>query len=371
MTGRRARLTFVFAIAGCAPAPVEPTRPNAPVVVSERGCPARPPASKSDLQALETMAGKRISKTCLYGVAGDDPIRADATLRSRPGRRLSLADVREDVRTRMASDRFEDVEISATAKGDEALVFIQLRERPPIGEVAIEGAAILQKEGLKPKFAAAEGKPILISNVYEAATYMRDEYHRRGYRSVAIDVVADPPQPNRRMRVKIVVVEGKPFKFGQSRLNGAVKSWEAELKREIHLEPGTAFDDDKVLWAARRIEEFCIDHGYPTAGVIPSIGEAAADGTIPVSFDITKGDLARFGQVSIAGLESAKLKAPTVKLKSKQGDTFSRAVVDEDVRALAAAFAGRGEKVVVVPRRELDPKKRTVDVIFQVASAPP
>jgi outer membrane protein insertion porin family len=335
----------------------------------ERGCPAQPPNSKSDPQALETVSAKRVSKICIYGVGGDDPVRADGALRSRAGQPISLSQVHEDVRTLMASARFEDVEVSAIPRGDEAIVLFQLRERPSIAEVTFEGATMLQKEGLEPKIAPASGKPIAIANVYDAAMIIRDEYHRRGYRRAAINIVTEQLAPDR-VRMKIVVSEGRPFRFGPIRLNGVSKAREADLRKATQLEPGMAFDDDAVLSAVRSFEDFYIDHGFPTAQVAPTIGEPAPDGTTAVSFDIAEGELVRFGPVTIASIEGAKLKVPPVKLKSKHGETFSRTAIDDDVRAVVAAFAARGQKIVVVPRRELDPKKRTISVVFQVAPAP-
>jgi outer membrane protein assembly factor BamA len=364
MRATRALVPWAFAMASCGRASVEPTLPRATAVV-EQACPAPPPSAKADPQALEKLAAKRIAKTCIYGVGSDDRVRVDGAFRSRAGQPLDLSQLHEDVRTLMASGRFEDIEVSAIPRGDEALLLFQFRERPPIAEVTFEGAAMLQRAGLEPRIAAETDKPITIANVYDAVTIIRDEYHHRGYRRVAIDVVTDRSNPSG-MSLKIVVAEGPQFRFGWVNLNGASHAREADLRKATQLKQGTPFDDERVLNAVRSIEEYYLDHGFPNARVVPSIGESASDGTTPVGIHIIEGVLVRFGQVTIGSVEGTNLKAPAVKLSSKQGATYSRAAVDGDVQTLVAAFAGLGQKVVVVPRREFDPKKRTIDVVFQV-----
>lgn len=372
MTRAHVFVAVALAVVSCGqPPPDDPTHPKANDrrTLVDRGCPSSPPSSKSDAQALERLASKRITKSCLYGVGASDPVRAEGAIRSRPGQLLSPAQVHEDVRTLMALGRFEDIEVSAKQNGDELVVFFLFQEQPPIAEVTFEGAALLQKEGLEPKIVAEGNKPIVIANVYDALTLIRDEYHRRGYRNVAIDVVTDRSNSSR-TRLKIVITEGRPFKVGKIAVNGAGKTRKEDVRKAARLEPGTPLDEDQVLKAVRGIEEYYLDHGYPNARVAPSIGSSGADGSTPVGFDVIEGDLVHFGAVTTVSVEGASLKAPSVELRSSQGAAYSRSAVEDDVRALIAGFAARGQKVVVVPRRELDPKKHTIDVIFQMAPAP-
>ena len=56
-------------------------------------------------------------------------------------------------------------------------------------------------------------------------------------------------------------------------------------------------------------------------------------------------------------------------MKSKPKAVFNRSVLVDDVKTLTDTFAARGQKVDILPRTDVDAKKKTLDITLDVESA--
>jgi outer membrane protein assembly factor BamA len=361
-------LAFLAVTSGCS-APLGERTQSKPAQVLQSECPDTRPASAVDGKALQALSGKRIAMTCVYGIQGEDRARVEYALRPRIGEPFDSARTRDDVYALMNDGRFDDVDVAAVTRGEELALLYRVTMGVRIAQVAFRGATVLQNEGLE-TIRVRTDRFLSIGKVYEAATLVRNEYHRRGYRQVAVDVVKDDSIPSY-VRVTIFVKEGPQSKFGPIHVKGVSERRAAELRKAVQIEEGTPFVDEKVQQAVFHIQDANFELGFLNTRVEVSAGEAQSDGSLPVTFDVVEGDVFRFGSVKVGSPDGAPpTKMPPVKLRSKSGAIASRAAVHHDVEAITKAFAAEGRKVAVVPRRELNAKKRTLDVVFEVAPAP-
>ena len=151
---------------------------------------------------------------------------------------------------------------------------------------------------------------------------------------------------------------------------GAAKQREAELRKLVELEAGALFDEEKIRRAAVRIQDFYLDRGFINALVQPSFEDLATGGATPVTFTVTEGDAYRFGSVKLGKHEGLGKLQKIVKLRSQPGAPYSPSAVHDDVQVLTQELGARGRESVVIPRRELDPKTRRIDVVFEATHAP-
>lgn len=332
-------------------------------------CPSQPPSTTLDAKAIERLDATPIARTCVYGVDGNDREAIEQAIRSRTGQGLHAKAVADDLRVLMKTGRFEDVKASAIPIGNDVLVFFVLRPRPRIVDVTFEGASELEKEGLPKHPDLVKQRYLSQGKLYEAKGLIRDEYHRRGYRQVSVEVSTSLESP-KLARVKFVVVEGPRSKIGPMAFVGVSKVSTANLRSASRLAVGAPFEDEMLNRAVVSIQELYLDRGMIQVKVEPSVGEPAIDGSTPITWNIVEGDVFHVGAVTIGNVEGSTDKPPSPKLKTKKGGPLSRSDVYSDVSTIIDAFAARQQNVTVVPRREIDVKTRTVHVIFEASPAP-
>ena len=270
-------IAVAFALVACGPGPTgEPKTEAKPKAAAVATCPPSAPAPDAAPGKLDTVAGKRIAKICIYGVDGDARGAAQKALRSSEGEPLDLEKVREDIAGLLKSGVVEDTTISAIPSGDSVVVVYALKERPRIAEVVFDGAQVFEKEGLTGKIGLEKQRPLVMSEVYDLKTAMREEYGRRGYRSVKVESKVEPAGPNL-VRLKFSVVEGPQWKLGKVTFKGASKVPAADLKKAAALEEGAAFDEEKVDRAALELQALYFDRGMINVRVERAVSEPDKD----------------------------------------------------------------------------------------------
>lgn len=341
-----------------------------PSAAGDGACPSQPPSAKPDAAIAEGLANKGITHVCVYGLEGEARMAVMKSLRSRVGEPLVLETVSEDVRALTKHPNIDDVEAVAVPTDDKVLLSFAVKQRPRIAAIVFEGAPALEKDGLPKDIVVQKERYFSKGRMYEAMRLIRDEYHRRGYRSVAIDFSSEVASPNR-VRVKISVVEGPRSKVRPIAVNGASKVAKADLRRAAQIEEGEPLDEEKIKRAVVAIQEHYLDRGLIQVQVESSLGQPAGDGSTPLTWNIVEGEVFHVRALAIGNLEGSKDAPPTPPLRSKPGSVFSRASVDADVKTIIEAFAAKKERVTVVPRREIDTNKKTVDVTFEVGRVEP
>lgn len=362
-------VAFALALVACGPSgPEGRGGAKGPASSAAAECPRVPPEAVLDRAALDAAPSMLVRRTCVYGVEGEERARVEGALRLRAGQRLDPAVIRGDVHALMSWGRFDDVAVSGVSTPAGALVFYAVAKRTALAEVVFEGAKVLVADGLQPKLTPDGNHYLSMAKVYQAMTMMRDEYRRRGYRRVAIDASTTPTDDG--ARVTVNVVEGPQSTIGEIGFKGAARPREAELRKLVELDAGAPFDEEKIRRAAARIQDFYLDRGFINALVQPSFDDVAAGGATPVSFTVVEGDAYRFGTVKLGKHEGLVKLQRVVKLRSQPGAPYSPSAVHDDVQLLTQELGARGRESVVIPKRELDPKTRKIDVVFEATHAP-
>lgn len=369
---KRFDLAVVVALSGllaCGPGPTAETKSPAPTQKkASTDCPTRPPTADATPGKIEAVAGKKIAKMCLFGLDGDARTQAQKALRSHEADPLDIERVREDIGALLKTGVVDDVAISAIPVENEIVLVYTLKERPRISEVAFEGAHVFEKEGLTGKIAMEKLRPLVMAEVHDLIAAMREEYGRRGYRSAKVEAKMESAGPSL-VKLKFVVVEGPQWKIGKLAFKGAKAVPEKELKKAAALDEGTPFDDEKIERAGLAINALYFDRGMINAHIDRQVGEPDKDGNTGLTFVVDEGEVFRIGTIKLGKLAAADEKALLAKLKSKPKAIFSRTTMVDDVKTLTETFAARGQKVDVMPRTDVDAKKKTLDVTLDVEAA--
>jgi outer membrane protein insertion porin family len=171
--------------------------------------------------------------------------------------------------------------------------------------------------------------------------------------------------------LKFVVVEGPLWKIGKIAFKGTKAVPEKDLKKAAALEEGTPFDDEKIERAALLVSSVYFDRGMINARVDRASGEPDKEGSTPLTFTVDEGDVFRVGTIKLGKLAAADEKTLLAKLKLRPRQVFSRSQLVDDVKTLTETFAARGQKVDVLPRTDVDAKKKTLDLTLEVEAVVP
>lgn len=336
----------------------------APSIRAVPACPTAIAPGGDPLEA-EGFEGKPIARVCLVGTEGAKAAAARfAALRE--GDRYSSDRARADLESMARTGAFEDVASFGLTHGEGMILVYAVRERPRIDDVAVTGAKLLGDAALTAKLPVEKRAPYEPQKLSAFAQAICDEYRARGYQACAARVVAEATSPGL-VRVRVVVTEGQASSYGKVAFKGNAKVKEADLAKAAELAGGEPFVAEQVERAALMLSALYYDRGMVQVTVRHEIGQAGADGKVPISFTIEEGDV-----FTLESIHATKLGAPVEKellekvVRARPKQTFVRSQLVEDIERVKKHFAARGQAVDIEPVTEIDPKKKTIKLTLQI-----
>jgi outer membrane protein insertion porin family len=368
-----ASLSLLAALSGCAakppvvatpkPAPAAPAKPAVPP------CPETIVPGGDPLEAAG-FEGKPVVRVCVIGGSEASRQAAQRAIELHPSDVFSAERMRADLGAILNLGIFDDAAAYGlrVQQGAGVALLYSVHERPHIAHIGFEGAKVFGDAALDAKLSVAKDVPYDAASASQVALTVRDEYRKRGYEAARVVVVTEPVagSPDH-INVRLKVDEGMQSRFAKIELKGNKKVPEAELRKAAALEEGKPFVRDELERAALLVSALYYDRGFVQVRVETEVGAANAKGQVPTTFVIDEGDV-----YSISALHVTKLGAPLEKelldkvVRARPKQVFVRTKVVEDLERVNAFFAARNERVTVNPLTEIDPKKKTIDLTFEI-----
>jgi len=274
-----------------------------------------------------------------------------------------------------ATGFFKDVKL----KVDQGVLIVQVRERPSIASIEINGAKDFPKDQLKEsmKYAGLAEARIFDKGALDKATQeLKRQYVARGKYSVNVTTTVTELERN---RVSIVfnVVEGEVAKIKQINLIGNHAYKEAELLDLMKLgTPGLfgwfssndQYSKQKLSADMETLRSFYMDNGYLEFNIDSTQVSITPDRKdIYITINFTEGEKYTVAKVSVSG-DTPIPKAEIEKLvQVKTGETFSRKALTETSKKIGERFGQEGyafANVNAIP--EIDKEKHQVSFNFVV-----
>ena len=366
-------LTLLVALAGCA------TR--APVVVapkpSARATAALPPCPESivpggDPLEAQGFEGKPVVRVCVVGGSEASRQAAQRAIELHPSDVFSAERMRADLVAILKLGIFDDASAFGlrVQQGAGVALLYSVHDRPHVAHVGFEGAKVLGNAALDAKLSVPKDAPYDPATASKIALAVRDEYRARGYEAARVIVVTEPVagSPDH-INVRLKVDEGAQSRFAKIEFKGNKKVPEAELRKAAALEAGKPFVRDELERAQLLVSSLYYDRGFVQVRVDTEVGTASAQGVVPAAIVIDEGDV-----FSIGALHATKLGATVEKelldtvVRARPKQVFVRSKIVEDIERVSAFFAARHQQVVVSPLTEIDVKKKTIDLTFEIAA---
>jgi outer membrane protein insertion porin family len=274
-----------------------------------------------------------------------------------------------------ATGFFKDVRL----KVERGVLVVQVRERPSIASIEINGAKDFPKDQLKEsmKYAGLAEARIFDKGALDKATQeLKRQYVARGKYAVKVTTTVTELERN---RVSIVfnVVEGEVSKIKQINLIGNHVYKEAELLDLMKLgtpawfswfSSNDQYSKQKLSADLETLRSFYMDNGHLEFNIDSTQVSITPDKKdIYITINLTEGEKYTLSKVSVSG-DTRIPKAEIEKLvQMKTGDTFSRKNMTETSKKIAERLGQEGyafANVNAIP--EIDKEKHQVSFNFMV-----
>jgi outer membrane protein insertion porin family len=279
-----------------------------------------------------------------------------------------------------ATGFFKDVRL----KVDHGVLVVQVRERPSIASIEVNGAKDFPKDQLKEsmKFAGLAEARIFDKGALDKATQeLKRQYVARGKYAVKVSTTVTELERN---RVSIVfnVVEGEVSKIKQINLIGNHAYKEADLLDLMKLgTPGwfawfssnDQYSKQKLSADLETLRSFYMDNGYLEFNIDSTQVSITPDKRdIYITINLTEGDKYTVAKVSVSGdaqLAQAGIDKREIEklVQIKSGDTFSRKNMSDTSKRIGEHLGQQGyafANVNAIP--DIDKEKHQVSFNFVV-----
>jgi len=283
---------------------------------------------------------------------------------------------------------FYDVEVTATQIEDSAPnttgVRIDVKKGPKIkiGEIVFDEVSSFPERKLRSKL--KETKRRRWYRVFKSSKLLEDElsndkamltafYNSKGYKNFKIKGDSIYRLDNGLLGVKLDVLEGQKFYFGDIDILGNTKYNSDSLRNILKIKPGDVYDQgelEKRVYSnptGLDISSLYMDQGYLTFQPIVTETSVQND-TVDIEILLYEGKQFTVGDVSVVGNDKTNDHVIYREIRTKPGDLFSRTNIIRTQRELSnlGYFAPEGFDVQI----KQNEAEGTVDLTYVVQERP-
>jgi outer membrane protein insertion porin family len=340
-------------------------------------------AAEQILSSTEAAPG--LDRIAEVQVRGNRRIEANAIrarITSRPGDAYSKVRVAEDIREIYSLGFFRNVRALSEEHTDGRVLIFEVDENPVVRQVSITGNESIDGEKIRDSLTLTTGSTLDYPLLYENRERIEGLYRAEGYYLAKVRYeIEDLPQDavaihfevieNQKLRLRTVAFEGNDH-FSDDELAKELRTkrwrWWSHVTRFVD-DSGT-YREPVFIQDLQIVQEKYLDAGFLHVDVDQPEVSATEKGLV-VRVEIIEGDRYSVGEVDVAGDETVDLEALRERLNLKEGETFNRSFLTDDVEKLERHYTDRGFFYAKVnPRTLIDGEELRVDVTFEVDKGP-
>lgn len=289
----------------------------------------------------------------------------------------TLTDARagEAIRALYGTGFFNDVQIGR----DGDILVLTLIERPAISSISLVGNKDIKSEellaGLR-DIGLAEGETFDRLALDRVTQELARQYNNRGKYNVKIDPSIKQLDRNR-VEITISIAEGKAAKIRHINVVGNTTFTDEEIREEFEANESNwlswyrkddQYSREKLQGDLEKLRAYYLDRGFVDFQVESTQVNISPDRRdIYISANVEEGEVYTIGEVKLTGEFIYAEESLQRLVQLKQGDTFSRRLLEQTSDAITASLANIGYAFAnVTPIPEIDREERVVSVTFLV-----
>lgn len=328
-------------------------------------------------QAKAQGRGVVIRNIVVEGTRRIDPQTIGTYLKVRVGDRFDQAKLDDSLKALYASGLFRDVSF----RREGSTLVVRVVENPVINRIAFEGNRKLSDSDLRGEISLRPRSVYSRQKIQEAVERILAAYRTSGRYAATVnpkviarsqnrvDLVFEINEGPKTLVQRVTFIGNRTY--SDSTLREVVSTKETALWRLL----GTAdvYDPAKLKRDKELLKRFYFERGFADFRVLSAVAELSPDRQgFFITFTVKEGPRYRFGKIRVVSeLRRVQLDALRSEVKVHAGDRFNAEKIQETVVALTNVAGNYGYAFVrVVPRTNVDRKKRTVAVTFNVQEGP-
>lgn len=275
------------------------------------------------------------------------------------------------------SNYFSDVSI----KQEGSSLVVRVVENPSINRIVFEGNKNISDKIFNTEVKIQPRQLLNKNKVYEEVQRILAIYQAKGYFGAKVTPQIIKREQNR-VDIVFEIVEGPSASIRSIKFVGNTKFTNDQLRqiiltKESHWWRFFASDDvyvpTRLEGDRENLRKFYLSKGYADFRVVSAVAELvpAQDGFI-ITFTLEEGERYRFGEVTVQNtIPYLKVDEIIKKLRAKQGDWYSTAVIEKDTETITNIAGDHGYAFVdIQPLPTRDEEKRTIKLIYKLVEGP-
>ena len=297
-------------------------------------------------------------------------------LQARAGEPFDSVVVEKEVKSIYRMGFFDDVQAELSPA---AVLTYEVKEKPYIKEVKIQGNSQLSKDKIETAFGVAQRTILDRDKVVEGIEKVKKLYGEQGYVNARVDYTVSNAENNQavvfvdidegsRLLVKRVSFQGNRA-FSENELKGLMgtkEEWFLSFVTNRGILDHDALTNDLAILASHYY-----DHGYINHKISEPVVLRNKQG-IDIVIRIEEGEQYRVGKVEIGGDMVEDPKLLLKKMQLTQGQIFRSSRLRDDISNLSDVYADKGFAFAQVePVTKVNPKEKNVDIALVITKGPP
>ncbi|HRI18792.1 MAG TPA: outer membrane protein assembly factor BamA, partial [Burkholderiaceae bacterium] len=293
------------------------------------------------------------------------------------GQPLALPQIQEDIKAIWKMNSFDDVRVETDegSEGGIAVTYV-VREKRSIRKIYVSGNSEVGLDKINEVLDLKKDTIYDPAKVKRNAEKIHDLYVEKGYYLADVRTEVKIHSPTQ-LDIYFIADEHAKVEVRRVQFLGNKHATDAELRGVMGTQEGNwlsfitssgtyreeAFERDVLL-----ITAFYYDRGYVTVKVgKPSIEMSADKRFLYISIPIEEGEIYRIGKLDFKGELLLPREEMIRSLRVKEGETFNRTKLSNDIIAINDYYKNRGyANVNVSPLTSVDADNRTVALTFDL-----
>ncbi|HEX7128426.1 MAG TPA: outer membrane protein assembly factor BamA [Thermodesulfobacteriota bacterium] len=257
------------------------------------------------------------------------------------------------------------------------LVFvIDEGKKVPVRTIEFEGNTAFSDRKLRGVIDTSEkgfwswitGSGVLKSDALERDQQLLTQFYLdRGYANVRVGRPTITREADG-LKLTFPISEGPRFNIGTIGFRGELIESEEKLRERLVTEPGSLFKASNLRRDIDTLTTVYADHGYAFAAVTPNTRVDAERKVIDVTFELTKNQQVRFGEINITGNVQTRDKVIRRELRIAEGEQYSATGLARSRQRVRALGYFRDVRMTTTPVPGTN--QEVVDVDVQVDEQP-
>ena len=307
-------------------------------------------------------------------ISGNRTVNETAILskvKTRSGTALSQRELDEDLKRLYATGFFTDVQVDVEETPDGSRVVFRVTEKPVIEKIQFKNNKAIPEKKLLATMKVKPKEFLDQSRLRQDMLLLKQEYEKKGFARAAFDLKTDVNTDNQ-AAVTLEVTEGPRVRIKKITMDGNQAFSDKRLLKLLKTKKDTLFTsgffkEEVIQEDGERLEAFYKSEGFLDAAVRSRLTYNPSGKEAYLAFTIDEGRKYLTGTIALSGTVIFPEGEIRKTLKMREGETFSREHLRQDIANIQGYYFERGYiNAEINAETALEEELGTIDISYEI-----